>query len=209
MADLARFMKDVRNHHMTIEIDAGAHRSIRFGRAGSSSYYFRLVTWPGGLSISGDMGDFTFARLLDMFEFFRDPDMENRINASYWHEKMQAQSKSSPAKEFSRDKLKSALRSHMDEWQVRLGDAAEVRSEVEDDLDLDEAYDVSSAHSLVRDFEASDGNRFDDFDANLEDYSFHFLWCLRAIVWGIKQYDLLKQGRTQADHDRRVLAGVI
>jgi hypothetical protein len=209
MADLARFMKDVRHHQMTIEIDVGEHRCIHFGRTSSSAYFFRLVTWPGGLSISGDMGDFQFARLSDMFKFFRDPDMENRINVSYWYEKMQAQSKNNPAKEFSRDKLKSALRSQMDEWQVRLGDAAEIRREVEDDLDLDEAYDVSSAYSLVNDFEASDGNRFNDFEADLQEYNFHFLWCLRAIVWGIKQYDLLKQGRTQADHDKRVLAGVI
>jgi hypothetical protein len=32
---------------------------------------FDVVTWPGHLSISGDMGCFVFTRVDDMFTFFR------------------------------------------------------------------------------------------------------------------------------------------
>lgn len=207
MADETRFLRDVRGHKMTIEMDQGVHRCIHFGRPGSSAYHFRLVTWPGGLSISGDCGNYTFSRLRDMFDFFRDTDMENRINPSYWHEKMQAQDKSSPARGFSLDKFKVAVREDMNEWQVRLGDADKIRREVDRQLEVEPPSCSAEAYAWINDFEASDGNNFEHFESNVEDYSYSFIWCLRAIVWGIKQYDLVKQGRTQADHDRRVLAG--
>lgn len=207
MADEIRFMRDVRGHKMTIEMDQGVHRCIHFGRPGSSAYHFRLVTWPGGLGIAGDCGDFTFSRIRDMFDFFRDEGMENRINPSYWHEKMRAQCKTSPARQFSIDKFKVAVRETMDEWQVRLGDADRIREEVRQELEWEPPSCSAEAYAMIRDFEASDGNSFEGFESNVEDYGFHFIWCLRAIVWGIKQYDLVKEGRTQADHDRRVLAG--
>ncbi len=60
MASQSRFLFDVREHQMTIELDQGVHRSILFKRPRSSSYHFRLVTWPGHLAISGDCESFTF-----------------------------------------------------------------------------------------------------------------------------------------------------
>ena len=90
MADQSRFLRDVRDHKMIIELDQGVHRSIRFGRPGSSAYHFRLNTWPGHLAISGDMGSYVFSRTADMFEFFRDSAMTGRINPGYWHEKADA-----------------------------------------------------------------------------------------------------------------------
>lgn len=42
------------------------------------------MTWPGHLSITGDVGGYTFCRLRDMFEFFRG----GQINPGYWGEKL-------------------------------------------------------------------------------------------------------------------------
>ena len=208
MADMSKFLRDVRDHKMTIELDQDVHRSIRFGRPGHSAYYFRLNTWPGSLAISGDMGSYVFSRTRDMFEFFRDPDMMGRINPQYWHEKADAVDRQGGAKRFSQKRLVDAVRNHSDEWQVRLGDAAKIRSEV-DELTRGEFSNEHEAYEAIRDFEAMDGNMFYEFDADLTDWDYGYLWLLRAIVWGIKQYDLVKQGRTQADHDRRVLAGEV
>ncbi len=81
------------HHKMTIELDTGLHRSIRFAKPGTNLYAFRLTTWPGHLCISGDLETFVFARLPDMFEFFirsEDPAATPlRINPGYWHEKLQ------------------------------------------------------------------------------------------------------------------------
>lgn len=206
MADHKRFLRDVRGHQMMIELDQGVHRSIKFSRAGSSCYHFRLVTWPGHLAISGDMGSYVFCRVLDMFTFFRDPAMTGRINPQYWAEKADAVDRQGGPKSFCPHTLASAVRDSAADWQVRLGDANKIRAEVEE-LATGDFSNEHEAYEAIRDFEASDGNDFTDFDCDLRDWDFGYLWLCRAIVWGIKQYDLVKEGRTQADHDRRVLSG--
>ena len=206
MSDVIRFLRDVRNHQMTIEMDQGVHRSILFAKPGSSVCHFRLNTWPGHLAISGDMGSYVFARVSDMFTFFRDDSMTGQINAQYWAEKAQAVDRNGGTRRFSLDKLASQVREHAAEWQVRLGDAEKIRCEVEGFAARGFSHEYE-AFEAIRDFEASDGNEFTDFESDLKDWDFGYLWLCRAIVWGIKRYDLVKAGRTQADHDRRVLAG--
>ncbi|TNE66861.1 MAG: hypothetical protein EP336_09605 [Rhodobacteraceae bacterium] len=208
MSDLKEFLRDVRDHKLTIELDQGIHRCLFLGRPGSSTYHYRLTTWPGHLAISGDMGSFTFSRLRDMFEFFRDEDMTNEINPSYWAQKVEAIDRHGSMKEFSDKKFRDAVLRDIEEWEVRLGDASKILNEVRDEVLALGCANVDEAYALINDFEASDGNVFTDFwEHDLTTYSLRYLWCLRAIVWGIKQYDLVTQGRTQADHDRRVLAG--
>lgn len=206
MVDRSRFLSDVRDHEMTIELDQGVHRSILFKRPRSSSYYFQLVTWPGHLAISGDMGSYIFSREPDMFGWFRDPDMAGRIKPQYWAEKADAVDREGGTERFSADKMARAVRDSAAEWQVRLGDADKIRVEIED-LATGGYSNEHEAYEAIRDFEASDGNDFSGFECSLKDWDFGYLWLCRAIVWGIKRYDLHKQGRTQADHDRRVLTG--
>lgn len=205
MITLQDFLWDVRDHVLTIELDQGVHRCLLLGRPGSSAYHYRLVTYPGGLLINGDMGDYSFSRTRDMFGFFRDSEMTNKINPGYWHQKLRACEKTSPPKVFSEDKFKAAVNLDIEDWEVRLGDAEKIREEVHDGLLSRGISHTQEAYEAVRDFEASDGNHFQDFEADLRDWDHHFPWALRAIVWGIKQYDLVKEGRTQADHDRKVL----
>lgn len=66
-----RFLNDVANHEMIIIRDDGVNRHVRFKRPNSSCMYFDLITWPGHLCYTGDMGSYVFRRLEDMFEFFR------------------------------------------------------------------------------------------------------------------------------------------
>ena len=91
--DEKRFLGDVAQHEMTIIRDDGLYRHIRFKRPGSSAYWFDILTWPSRLCISGDMGDYVFSRLPDMFEFFRrEPNEKGAIpiNPDYWGEKLVA-----------------------------------------------------------------------------------------------------------------------
>ncbi|MCW1932648.1 hypothetical protein [Pararhodobacter zhoushanensis] len=205
---LLSFLRDTRLHEMTIELDQGVHRSIRFGRPGSSVYHFRLTTWAGHLAISGDMGTYVFARHHDMFTFFRPVAGKLEINPQYWHEKMQAGCKYGSAKTFSDECFKSAVKDMTDRWETTLGEADDLRKEIADELLNGDCSNEHEAYELLRDFSSRDGHEFTDVgDYDLTDWSHGFLWALYAIVWGIKKYDQLKDGRTQADHDRRVLAG--
>ncbi len=87
------FRKTTAEHTLEVVLDNGLHRHLRFRKPGTSVYGFDIVTWPGHLAVSGDMGAAVFTRLADMFEFFRHdlrpgeaPDVLH-INASYWAEK--------------------------------------------------------------------------------------------------------------------------
>lgn len=66
-----RFLGDVAKHQMTILRDDGVNRHVRFKQPNSSNMFFDLITWPGCLCYTGDMGTYVFRRLEDMFEFFR------------------------------------------------------------------------------------------------------------------------------------------
>ena len=65
------FLNDVKDHQMTIVRDDNIGRHLRFSKPGTSCMSFDLITWPGYLCCTGDMGTYVFKRLPDMFEFFR------------------------------------------------------------------------------------------------------------------------------------------
>lgn len=79
-----RFRAETTNHQMTVLHDDGLYRHLRFAAPGSSFYWFDIITWPGRLSVGGDVDTFAFARVDDMFAFFRG----QRVNPQYWAEKI-------------------------------------------------------------------------------------------------------------------------
>lgn len=218
MADLQRFLHDIRDHQMTIELDQGVHRCLFFGRPRSAIYHFRLVTWPGHLSISGDCGDYTFARLRDMFEFFRyagpEYDREDGINEGYWSGKLTAIDKHGGRDELDEDAYVQAIRSDFASHisGMDLFDAKRAVREAQWDYLFDAPTTEREATDKAMGWKCpvTSEHPFSDFyEHRITKTSFRLVWCMRAIQWGIKQYDLHKQGRTQSDHDRRVLAGAV
>lgn len=87
----AVFLADVAHHQLTVLRDDGLYRHLRFSKPGSNDMRFDVVTWPGFLAYSGDMGCFVFERLDDMLAFFRRPYTGPglTINERYWAEKCQ------------------------------------------------------------------------------------------------------------------------
>ena len=89
------FTQQTAQHQLTVLHDEGLYRHLRMARPGTRAYSWDVVTWPGHLSITGDIGDgFVFTRLADMLDFFRPLGAAPgdtgplRINPGYWHEKM-------------------------------------------------------------------------------------------------------------------------
>lgn len=58
-------------HVLTVEMDQGLHRSYWCRRPGTGIYSFRVVTWPGWLTVSGDVGFLALSRCPDMIDFVR------------------------------------------------------------------------------------------------------------------------------------------
>lgn len=154
--------------------------------------WFDLVTWPGFLTISGDMGCWTFSRVEDMFTFFRGREL--KINPSYWAEKLQhgTHGGSDAGKVWDSDSFKAALVDHLDNYCLAEEDHVIVVKELQDSLSSDDnrIYVIPSA----MDFSCAlpSGGTFEFDSCEMPDgmvYSYHFLWCLYAIVWGIQQWD--------------------
>lgn len=187
------FPRDVATHRMTVQLDQGVFRHIRFARPGSNSYAFEITTWPGHLAFSGNMGCFVFSRLHDMFGFFRHDD----INPGYWAEKVVAEDSHSPGvKEWSPDRFRACVLEHVHdrtaEDGVSQGLLDAVMEEVLAHADCEQEA-CQAAHSFT--FRMPDGRtfQFDDFFENrLTEHTYHFLWCLYAIVHAIKAYDKSK-----------------
>lgn len=187
-----RFDRDVAEHQMTVLLDNGIFRHIRFGQPGTSNASFYLTTWPMHLCFSGDMGTYVFSRLEDMFEFFRG----RRANFSYWAEKVQAEDKHSKTFEFSRDLFEAALKEDFESFWERHGGDDEAKAEAWEDIE-DRVFEgdetVAGAVARAHEFEYEGQQVFTDFWENrLEDYTLRFMWCCHALVWAIAKYDAEK-----------------
>lgn len=212
----SEFLKQVDHHQLIVVHDEGLHRHLTLKRPTSSNRYFHITTWPGYLTISGDMNCYVFARLPDMFEFFRDDG--GNINPSYWAEKIQADQKGSGHREFSAPKYRQAIVSIFKSYYPqgtpdRMRIWADVREELLDWNIPENTHDAISVAMRYKD--PVKGNQpFSDFwDRNLEDYTYHFIWCCRAIVWAIERYDEYKAdqrfpglARLHAERAREVAA---
>lgn len=200
------FLKDVANHAMKVMKDDGIYRHLRFASTGARPWnqWFDIVTWPGFLAYSGDMGCFVFSRLSDMFEFFRTRPANEKaqlhINTGYWAEKLQAvdrDHRSNSEMAFSEDILKERVEEHVSEWieecSLTEDEQEELRSAVQEDVLRYSEDGEHEAHRALRNFSCKiNSHRFefsDTWEWNLREYTFRFVWCCYAITWAIKQYD--------------------
>lgn len=182
-----------RNHCMTILREEGLYRHIRFAEPGTGIWRFDLVTWPGHLVITGDLEDYHFSRLPDMFEFFRHP--VGYINPSYWAEKLCGPTRSMS---FSAELFKQLVYQYFREWCQQNGGPhrplwrAICEEVMRDEYGYDDVVDESMAHHALTRFRHGDFEFVDSWEWELKDYDYHFLIALHAIVWGINMYDAAK-----------------
>ena len=213
----AHFVKDTANHVMEVIRDDGVNRHIRFRAPGTMCMHFDLITWPGSLCYTGDMGTYVFSRLEDMFEFFRSDN--GRISLGYWSEKLKARDCSgrhsgNSVEEFSGDRFTEVIKEYLWNWirdskregRLTKEERRSLWEAVYDDV-LDKVDDEGGDRALIaaNDFcwmpdrfysKRERGYRFEDmFEYSFTEYTHHFVWCCLAIAWGIKVYDkAAKQG---------------
>lgn len=200
--EFKRFQRDTANHTMEVLRDDGLYRHLKFSDNGSSVYRFDLITWPGHLCISGDMGSNVFSRLVDMFEFFRtDREHGAYINPGYWQEKIVDDGKKE-AEEFDADEFRRRIERELAEATQDMGE--DEAQDLRNDVNADILYEVDKGeHAAWNAVYGWSDDRLDltDFHENYSscrDYTVHFIWRCFAIAWGIQQYDKLKAETNQA-----------
>ena len=203
-----RFLDDVKNHQINIVKDDGAHRFVRFKRDDSTSYWFDLITWPGYLCISGDCGTYVFSRIEDMFEFFRmdDNDFNKKkdrllnINPGYWAEKLEAIGRQGYMK-FDSEEFGDKVNRYFESYFESENYSEEVKNELWREIEIEVIYyshDEQEANKAADNFvyDLPDGEKFEFIDflyyGRAERFTWHYIWCLYAIVWGITKYDEAK-----------------
>lgn len=196
-----RFELEAAEHEMTILHNEGLYRHLRFKRPHTFAYHYDLVTWPGHLVICGDTGDYHFARIADMFEFFcaygEKPD---RISPDYWAEKLKIGPSGDrrAVRQYSFD----IYRARVEEWQAEQADemdgdrALRLRRAIDEQLlqesDWGGEPSEEEAHARLRDFEFDGHAIYDPFDWDLTEWGLWYLWCCWAIVSGIRRFEAAK-----------------
>lgn len=213
MTTETQFLKDVESHVIEVIKDDGLYRHIRLRKPGTMCMHFDLLTWPGYLCYTGDMGTYVFRRLEDMFEFFRsDREYAQRrgrqlsINTHYWAEKLEAVDGGrhrAGVLEFDQEKFRRVINEYRINW---IKDAHSRRSLNKDErrylweaVDEDVLNLIDEGEERVQmaayDFFYSPGTgrpnwQFDDlFEHDFTKYKGRFIWCCYALAWGIQKYD--------------------
>lgn len=200
-----KFTEDTKHHEMEICHDNGFYRHLSFAchpvpfaKPTTSNHSFSLVTSPWLLAICGDMGCYTFSRLEDMFRFFDSP--AGRINPEYWSEKVTSQDVHCPVRSYSQDRFHQVVLQDFEDrkYEFDPADQEQLLGKINRDILQDaETYCEHGAWEALRGFnfyvqrpglprvtfDYSDSLEFD-----FNDFNFHFLWCLEAIVFGIARY---------------------
>lgn len=185
-----QFLKDIAEHKIKVLLDNGLYRHLRFRRPGTFCMGFDLITWPGYLCHCGDMGSYTFTRVEDMFTFFRDDRWHQgehglSINPQYWSEKVVAADRDG-IMEYDAD----LFRERIIEWLNENDSDDDLREAVRNEIMPYADEGETRVRDAVNSFEHNGRDPFRDFDeVNLRVYTFRFLWCCYALVWGIGKYD--------------------
>jgi hypothetical protein len=195
------FAKDIATHRLQTLRDDGLYRHLRVSKPDSGDQHYYIVTWPGYLSITGDMGAYVFQRLDDMFEFFRAPiDRRGYINPGYWAQKLEAIDARGALRTFNEHGFREHIKKTLDDFLLHADWPIETIDELREQVGaqvLDVSHDESRAVIAALDFRFSErGEEQYNFNFDFEndnfykEYSFHYIWCCHAIVHAIALYDV-------------------
>ena len=200
-----RFLKDIKDHQIEIIKDDGVYRHIKCQSPDTWNMGFYIITFPGGLLYTGDVGTYEFERIEDMFRFFRSGIDEKtgdiNISSAYWAEKCLSESIfGNGIKEFDPELFKERIKEYFEQYYEDNDSKEketvweEIKSQI---LDFSEDSEWSLVAALNNfslyhgiDTEFAFYDFWDGFSGMSK--TFHFIWCLYAIVWTIQKYDEIK-----------------
>jgi hypothetical protein len=194
-----KFLNDVKNHGIEIIKNDGLYRHVRFKAAKINTHWFDLIAWPNNLCITGDMGTFIFNCTDDMFDFFimkkNDFNYKNIINPGYWVEKATTETVyGNGIREFSTELFLENVREYFDE-QTEDMDKKEKEELWENEIIIQfYGEDEYECVTNIREFYHDKINFNDFWEMCNHKYTYHYIWCCYAIVWGIKKFREVTNG---------------
>ena len=117
------------------------------------------------------------------------------INPGYWGEKLQSICKYGGYRRFNEDTFIKAVTEYFNNYWEDENDKKEEKNECWEKIKeevLSCAENEHDAYDRIFNF-THEGFDFQDFEADSEEYTFHYIWCLYAIVYGITEYNNSKK----------------
>lgn len=191
------FIMDTASHTFTIIKDDGLYKHLRYATPGDSLYAMSIVTWPGYLSVSGDVGDYMFSHEVDMIGLFR-----RTSSVKYWMEKCVSLDKDAGLTTYDPREAVAFVIDYVneldDEKKLSIHDREKIQSKLISLLtELMTSSSSSEAlhHIMSFNYEFEDGSEFNFLDSGLESNftvpAYHFKYVLHGIAKVIALYDEL------------------
>lgn len=196
----ARVAVDLANHSVKVIRSDGLYRHWRCQNGDSWNQRFDIVTWPGSLCYTGDMGDYLFQRTDDMVAFMRG----SWKSFGYAAEKCVAEGRTK-IREFRSEVMEELLEELVAERIAEIKRDGGDRDDLGRFIKIEEHEYIVELKEKIEDIESacsdnSSGDKameaiyesglFDGGDLpDLEAFTYHFLWCLHAIGWLCERVD--------------------
>lgn len=195
-----RFINDISNHEMQILHEHEVYRHVMFKRPDTGCYHFSLITTPGTLLYTGDVGTFVFRRTRDMFQFFSKPTSSDvrHPDFSYWHEKLEAADKHDGSCSDSKEILFERLRDYLKDGDLCGATMQQIKSFIDELESHSEDKHFVELYREADQFYIGPNTRpefhFSDlWDYNYKTFTDRFIWACYAIQWGVAKYFSHKQ----------------
>lgn len=203
-----QFKASTSDHQLTVLHDDGPYRHLRMKEPGADIWSWNVVTWPGYLTITGDIGSgFTFVREDDMLAFFDTRgygdwygDGSPMLLADYWAEKLTRACRDAA---WSYDG--SLVRRHINEHLTDLGVGGAELAEL-----MQESLVYTGTEEEARGWLAST-EPFRDADTwewHYRSLDHHYLLACYAIATTIRAYFALRRTALMNDLDTCIRLGV-
>jgi hypothetical protein len=208
MFTLEKFNLDILNHKINVLQDTGVYRHI-YCSSGSSNQYFEVVTFPGSLVYTGDMGTYVFSRIDDMFDFFRG---RGNSNTNYLSSKIEAGVKT----QFNQTLLEKQIQDFVEEalseenmegyWEKFCAKykcntplsyyISAIKEEVTEDVlngELSEYYFPATLSNFQSNYDPN-ADIFTDWTESINgtETAYRLEWAVEAIKWAIEEYEKTK-----------------
>lgn len=179
----AQFRASTTEHELTVLHDDGLYRHLYMGQPNTGMWSWNVITWPGYLTIVGDIGGgYTFVRLRDMLTFFDTSgygdyygDGSPYLQADYWAEKL-----THACRDSARSYDKDLVIQHVREYVAESG--YEYSSEIFERA----AWNCETEHEAVGWLAETLGG--DTWEWDIRSLDHHYLLACYAIATTVRAY---------------------
>jgi hypothetical protein len=172
------------NMTMHIELDQDLHRHLQFRLPDTGMFWYDIVTIPGELIFTGDVGAYVFRREENMLNFFGRTQWNSKPEFRYWAEKVIQPNYTDTTRRYSEEIFKDTIEESLEDADE------EIRKAWREHL---EGYDTShekTAYEALEDFHHG-GYHFNElylYEFDFHDFTSHFIWACHAILHATNIY---------------------